>query len=165
MLEPNLGNKAGTQLCSWKSGVLHYARAQWAFWMGELSLTIIFCAGATCQSIKMPHRTHPSWLQNFTGSRRCQNPSHNKLPFLLRCSSLLSYSQGMPSAARKGLPSSLLHLHTRKMVSETLLFKLPIARAVSAIQFGDPAALMPVRWCRGLLLLTFDLNPPPCQHK
>lgn len=59
--------------------------------MGELSLTIIFCAGATCQSTKRPQRSHPSRLQNLTGS---QNPFHNKLPFLLRCSSLHSYHQG-----------------------------------------------------------------------
>lgn len=78
--------------------------------MGELSLTSI-CAGATHESTKMPHRSHWSWLQHFTRSRRCQNPSHNKLPLLLCCSFLLSYSQGMPFAARKGLPTSLLHQH------------------------------------------------------
>ena len=73
--------------------------------------------------------------------------------------------KGTSSAARKGLGTTLLHLHTRKMVLETLLFKLPTARAAPALQFGDPAAPVLVWWCRGLLLLVFALNPPPCQHK
>lgn len=80
------------------------------------------------------------------------------LPFILT-------TKGTSSTARKGLLTSLLHLHTRKMVLKTLLFKLPVPWAVSAIQSGDPAAPVSVRWCRGLLLFVSALNPPPCQHK
>lgn len=72
--------------------------------------------------------------------------------------------KGRSSTARKGLPTSPFHLHTRKMVLETLLFRLAIAQAGPAIQFGDPAAPMLVWQRRGLLVLMFAPNSPPCQH-
>lgn len=71
---------------------------EWGFMLP--SHTVGLLDGRTVPHHHLLCRSQLKWLQDLTVSRKCYNPFHNQLPFLLCCSSLLSYPQSMSSTAR-----------------------------------------------------------------